>query len=157
MSKHCAQVLTEAYHSYTHTLLWVVKEEVSGPSGPPLKVQENTALISDCGLTGTSQHVSLSGLGGKECSISVHSVDDDEVGLSPPLLAEAQLFFVRGISALISWARNCTPHLDLSHLRTEANAGRLPAEERNLPPRIIRISGRKIIRCLKAALSSKQA
>ena len=86
----------------------------------------------------------------------MHSVDDDEVGPSPPLLAEAELV-VCGITALFSWARNCTNHPDLSHLRTEANAGRLLAEEPNLPPRIIRISGRKIIRCLKAALSSKQA
>ena len=47
-----------------------------------MKVQGNTALLSHCGLTGTSLHVSLSGLGGNECFISVHSVDDVEVGLS---------------------------------------------------------------------------
>ena len=129
MSEHGAQALTQAYHSYTHTLLGVVQEEVSGPGGPPVKVQENTALLSDCGLTGTSQQVSLSGLGGKECSINVHSMDDDEVGESPPLQAEAQ-FFVCGISALFSGARNCTNHRDLSYLRTEANAGRLVAEEK---------------------------
>ena len=84
----------------------------------------------------------------------MHSVDDDEVGLSPPLLAKAQ-FFICGISALFSWARNCTNHSDLSHLRTEANAGRLLAEEPSLPPRIVWISGLKILCCLKAALSSK--
>ena len=66
-------------------------------------------------------------------------------------------FLVLGISALFGWARNCTNQPDLSHLRIEANAGQLLAEEPNLPSRIIRISGRKIIRCLKAALSSKQA
>ena len=86
----------------------------------------------------------------------MHSVDDDEVGLSPPLLAEAR-FVVCVICALCSSARGCTNHPDLSSLRTEANAGLLLAEERNLPPRIIRISDSKIICCLKAALSSKQA
>ena len=86
----------------------------------------------------------------------MHSVNDNEVGLSPPLLAEVQ-FVDSGSCALFSWARNCTNHPDLSHLRTEANTGRLLAEEPNQPSRIIRISGWKIIRCLKAALSSKQA
>ena len=109
MSERCAQALTQAYHSYTHTLLGVVQKQVSGPGGPPVKVQENTALLSDCGLTGTSLRVSLSALGGKECSISVHSVQDDEVRLSPPLLAEAQ-FVVCGISILFGWARNCIKH-----------------------------------------------
>ena len=89
MSEHdCAQASIQAYHSDTHTLVGAVHEEVSGPSGPPVEVQENTALLSDCGLTGTSLHVTLSGLGGKGCSICVHGVDDGEVGLSPPLLAE---------------------------------------------------------------------
>ena len=90
MSERCAQALTLAYHSYTHPLFGVVQEEVAGPGGPPVKVQENTALLRCFCLTGTSQHVSLSGVGGKECSISVHSLDDDEVGLCPPLLAEAR-------------------------------------------------------------------
>ena len=83
-------------------------------------------------------------------------VKDDEVGLASPLLAEAH-FVVCVICALFSRARECTNHPDLSDLRTEANAGPLLAEEPNLPPRIIRISDRKILRCLKAALSSKQA
>ena len=61
----------------------------------------------------------------EECSISVHSVNVDGVELSPPLLAEAQFFFVFGNSTLFSWARNCTYHPDLSDLRTEANAGQL--------------------------------
>ena len=84
------------------------------------------------------------------------SVDDGEVGLSPPLLAEVQ-FVVCVSSALFSWARNCTNHPDLSHLRTDANAGRRLAEEPNQPLPMIQISGWKIIRCLKAALPSKQA
>ena len=74
MSELLAQALTQAYHSYTHTLLGVVEEHVSGPIGPPVKGQENTALLSNCGLTGTPLRVSLSGLGGKECSVCVHSV-----------------------------------------------------------------------------------
>ena len=119
-----------------------------------MKGQENTALLSDCGLTGTSQHISLSGLGGKECSISVHSVDDDEAGLSPPLLVRAQVL-VCVICALFNWATNSINHPDLSHLRTEANAGLLLAEEPKLPPHIICISDRKIIHCVKAALSGK--
>ena len=86
----------------------------------------------------------------------MHRVNDDGVGLSLPLMAEVQ-FVDCGISALFSWARNCTNHPDLSHLRTEANAGRRLAEKPNQPPRIIRISGWKKIRCLKAALLSKQA
>ena len=156
MSTRCAQALTQAYHSYTHTLLGVVHEEVSGTGGPPVKVQENTTLLTDCGLTGMSLHVSLSGLRGTECSICVHSVDDCKVRLSPPLLAEVQFVVCRS-SALFSWARKCTNHPDLSHLRAEANAGRLLAEEPNEPPRIIRISVWKIIHCLNAALSSKQS
>ena len=54
------------------------------------KGQENTVLLSDCGLTGTSKRVSLFGLRGKGCSCCVHSVDVEEVGLPSPLLAEEQ-------------------------------------------------------------------
>ena len=53
-------------------------------------VQQNTALLGDCGLTGTPLHASLSGLAGRECSVCVHSVYDEEVGLSSPRLAEVQ-------------------------------------------------------------------
>ena len=63
-----------AYHSHTHTLPGVVLEDLTGSSGPPVTKQENTALLSRCRLAGTSQHVSLLGLGGKECSVCVHSV-----------------------------------------------------------------------------------
>ena len=90
MSKRCAQPLTQACQSNTHTLLGVVEEHVSGPSGQRVKVQENTALLSDCGLTGTSLHVFLSGRGGEEWPVCVHSVYDDVVGLSSPRLAEVQ-------------------------------------------------------------------
>ena len=76
--------------------------------------------------------------------------------MSPLLLAEAQ-FVVCVSCALFSWATNCSNHADLSHLRTEASAVRPLAEEPNLRPHIIRISGRKMIRSLKAALPSKQA
>ena len=90
MSELRAQALTQVYHSYTHTLLGVVEQHVPGPIGPSVKVQDNTALLSDCGLTGTPLRVSLSGLGGKECSVCVHSVYDDVVRLSSPLTAEVQ-------------------------------------------------------------------
>ena len=121
-----------------------------------MKVQENTALLSDSALTGTPQHVFLPGLGGNDCTISVHSVNDDEVRQSAPLLAEAP-FVVCVICAPFSSARDCTNHPDISHLRTEANAGLSLAEEPNLPPRIIPIFDRKIIRPLQAVLSRKQA
>ena len=57
-------------------------------------------LLSNCGLTGTSQHVSLLGLGGERHTGGVHSVDVDGVELPSPLLAEAQLNDC-GISALV--------------------------------------------------------
>ena len=104
MSERCAQALIQAYHSYTQTLLGVVEEHVSGPSGPPVKVQENIALLSDCGLTETPLRVSLSGLGGKECSVCVQSLYDDVVGLSSPLPVEVQ-FVDCVISALFSMGR----------------------------------------------------
>ena len=96
MSELWAQALIQAYHSYTHTLLGVVEKHVPGPNGQPVKVQENTALLRHCGLTGTPLRVSLSGPRGprghegKECSFSVHSLYDDMVGLSSPLLAQVQ-------------------------------------------------------------------
>ena len=64
------------------------------------------------------------------------------------------------ICALFDWGGKIAAApitLYLSHLRTEAKAGQLLAEEPNVPRRIIRVSNRKIIHCLKAALSSKQA
>ena len=50
------------------------------------------------------------------------------------------------IGACFTWVeRNCccTNHPDLAHLRTEANAGLLLAEEPNLHRHIIRVSDRK--------------
>ena len=104
MSELWAQALTLAYHSYTHTLLAVVEERVSGPSGPPVKGQENTALLSDCGLTMTPLRISLSRLGGKECSVCVHSVYVEDVGLLSPPLDEVQ-FVDCVISARFSLGR----------------------------------------------------
>ena len=102
-----AQALTQAYHSYTHMLLGVLEEHVPGPNGSPVKVQENRALLSDCGLTGTPLRVSLSGLGGKECSVCVHRVYDEQVGLPSPFTAEVQFFLVI-CAAWFSAAGNCT-------------------------------------------------
>ena len=93
-----AQALTQNYHSYTHALLAVVEDEVTSPNGSPVRLQENTELLSICGLTGTPQRVPLLGPGGKKCSFGVHSVNVDDVGLRLPLLAESQ-FVVCVISA----------------------------------------------------------
>ena len=57
----------QACHTYTHTLLGVVVEQVEGPSGLPTKLRANTSLLSGRGLTGTPLRVPLPGLGGKEC------------------------------------------------------------------------------------------
>ena len=74
-----AQAPTQDYHSYTHALLGGVEDEDKSPSGSPVRIQENTELLSVCGLTGTPQRVSLLGLGGKECSWGVHSAYVDAV------------------------------------------------------------------------------
>ena len=54
--------------------------------------QENTALLSSCGLAGTPLRVSLLGLGGKERTGGVHSADVELVGLPTLPQAEAELF-----------------------------------------------------------------
>ena len=87
----------------------------------------------------------------KECSIIA-----DEVGLSPPLLAEAQ-FVVCVICALFSTGNkresaegNCsctTSPFSLSGLRAKADEGRLAAEEPNQPRCIIQVLGCKKICC----------
>ena len=69
-----ALALTWACRPYTHTLLVGVHEGGSGSSGPPVKIQRSTAVLSSCRLTRTSLHVSLLGLGGKEGSVYMHSV-----------------------------------------------------------------------------------
>ena len=75
----------------TVTLYWVVLKIKSWVLMTLLwRRQENTALLSNCGLTGTSQHVSLLGLGGERRTGGVHSMDVDGVELPSPLLAEAQ-------------------------------------------------------------------
>ena len=89
-----AQAPTQDYHSHTHALLGGVEDEEKSPSGSHVRLQENTELLSVCGLTGTSQRVSLLRLGGKGCSCCVHSVDVEGVGLRLPLLAELQLFVI---------------------------------------------------------------
>ena len=66
-----AQAPTQDYHSYTHALLGGVGDEDKSPSGSPVRLQENTELLSFCGLTETPQRVSLLGLGGKGCSCCV--------------------------------------------------------------------------------------
>ena len=93
-----AQAPTQDYHSYTHALLGVVEDEVTSPNGSPVGLQENTELLSICGLTGKPQRVFLLRLRGKECSGCVHSVNVEDVGLCLPLLAEPQ-FVVCVISA----------------------------------------------------------
>ena len=65
-----AQAPTQDYHSYTHAVLGGIEGEVTSPSGSPVRAQENTELLSVCGLTGTPQRVYLLGLGGKECSLA---------------------------------------------------------------------------------------
>ena len=93
-----AQTPTQDYHSYTHALLGVVEDEVTSPNGSPVRVQENTELLSVCGLTRTPQRISLLGLRVKERPGCVHSVNVEEVGLRSPALGESQ-FVVCVISA----------------------------------------------------------
>ena len=38
----------QACHTYTHTLLGGKDERDTGPNGPPVSMQENTVLLSDC-------------------------------------------------------------------------------------------------------------
>ena len=102
------QAPTQDYHSYTHALLGGVEEEDTSPSGSPFRLQENTELLSVCGLAGTPQHVSLLGLGGKVCSFGVHSVNAEDVGLCLPLPAELQLIVCVISAAYVSTAWDCT-------------------------------------------------
>ena len=95
-----AQAPTQDYHSYTHALLSGVEDEDKNPSGSPVRIQENTELLSVCGPPGTPQRVSLLGLGEEECSWGVHRAYVDGVGLLALPQAEAELF-VCVISALV--------------------------------------------------------
>ena len=76
-----AQAPTQDYHSYTHAPMGGVGEDVGSPYGSPVRLRDNTELLSICGLTGTPQRVSLLRHGGKECSFGVHSVNVEDVGL----------------------------------------------------------------------------
>ena len=86
--------------SYTHALLGGVEGEVTSLSGSPVRLQENTDLLSVCGLTGTPQRVSLLGPRGKECSFGVHSAYVEGVRLPALPQAEAESF-VCVINALV--------------------------------------------------------
>ena len=102
-----AQAPTQDYHSYTHALLVGVEEDTS-PSSSPVRLQENTELLSVCGLTETPQRVSLLRLGWKGCSFGVHSVNVEDVWLRLPLLAEPPLVVCVISAAYFSTAWDCT-------------------------------------------------
>ena len=99
---------TQDYHSYMHALPGGVEGEDISPSGSPVRLQENTELLSVCGLTGAPQRVSLLGLGGKGCSFGVHSVNAEDVRLRLALLAESQLVVCVTSAAHFSTAWDCT-------------------------------------------------
>ena len=69
-----APALLPAGHTYTNTLLGTVLDDDTGPNGLPVSLKENTALLSSCGLIATPLRVPLPELGGKACSVWVHSV-----------------------------------------------------------------------------------
>ena len=60
--------IIQAFHSYTHTLLGAVVKEVVGPTGLSVRSEQNTELLSCCGLTRTPLRVPVPRLGGKEFS-----------------------------------------------------------------------------------------
>ena len=65
-----AQAPTQDYHYYTHALLGGVERGGASRSGSPVRLPENTELLSVCGLRGTPQRVFMLGLGGKECTLA---------------------------------------------------------------------------------------
>ena len=78
-------------HSYTHTLLGVVEDQVVGPNDPPVKkTREHSAAKQLWPNRGRHNAFPLLGLGGKGCSCCVHRVDVDGVELPSPLLAEVE-------------------------------------------------------------------
>ena len=91
---HLAQAPTQDYDSYRHALLGGVEDEDKSPSSSPVRMQENTELLSFCALPGTPQLISLLGLGGKGCSCCMHSVNVVEVGLRLLSWLSRSLFFV---------------------------------------------------------------
>ena len=60
--------IIQAFYSYTHRLFGAAVKEVVGPTGLPLRSEQNTELLSCCGLAKTPSRVPLPGLGGKECT-----------------------------------------------------------------------------------------
>ena len=95
------QAPTQDYHSYTHTLLGVVEDQVVGPNDPPVtKTREHSAAKQLWPNRARHNAFPLLGLGGKGCSCCVHSVDVDGVELPSPLLAEVQSILCV-ISALV--------------------------------------------------------
>ena len=95
----------------------------------------------------------------------MHIVDDDEVGLSSPLVAEAQ-FVVCVICALFRMGEkwevvegNCcctTSPFSLSRLRIKAEDGRTATEEPSQPRCIIQVLGWKIISCPLTVLQASR-
>ena len=86
-----AQATTQDYHSYTHSLLGGVEEQVVSPNDPPVKkMREHSAAKQLWPNRGRHNSFPLLELGGKRCSCCVHSVDVDGVELPSPLLAEEQ-------------------------------------------------------------------
>ena len=60
--------IIQAFHSYTHTLLGAVVKEVVGPTGLPVRSEQNTELLNCGGLAGKQLRVPLPGVGGDECT-----------------------------------------------------------------------------------------
>ena len=62
--------IIRAFHSYRHTLLGAAFKEVVGPTGLPVRSEQNTGLLSRCCVTGTPLRVPVPGLEGKECAVA---------------------------------------------------------------------------------------
>ena len=83
----CAMGPIEACYAYTHMLLGGKIEEDIGPSGPVVRIQENTALLSSCGLAGTQLCVSPAKAWRKEV-LSLCALRDVNVVLERVLLPD---------------------------------------------------------------------
>ena len=63
-----AQALTQDYHSYTHSLLGGVEDQVASPNDPPVKkTREHSAAKQLLANRGRHNAFPLLGLGGKRC------------------------------------------------------------------------------------------
>ena len=97
--------IIQAFHYYTHTLLGAAVNKVVGPTGLPVRSEQNTELLSCCGLTGTPLRVPLPGLGGKECSGAQHEYVS--------FMAESFIIFFAASPFVwcdlrpFCWAKNC--------------------------------------------------